>query len=134
MQEYEAALMIQKHWRMHAKRQTFFITLADVLVVQSVARRWIAKRLVIPYMKEQQMNNSDCVIVDDYDYRRNKEEQHTMQVLSRSVDQMEETDVLSLWKKRDRRPVRTNTAAVMESNDRAGKGEFQVLKDKQGNE
>lgn len=46
---YDAATTIQKNWRSYDCTMNYLHTVADVLVVQSVVRRWIASRYVSDY-------------------------------------------------------------------------------------
>jgi len=59
-----AATKIQSVWRGYAAETTFMRKLASVLMVQSLARRWVTMRLVVPYMLAARSGHFD----DDFDY------------------------------------------------------------------
>lgn len=105
--EDTAATMIQSRWRAYWAEQKYLHVLADILLVQSVARRWIAQRLVLPYLTSHNIQNSDCIVVDRYNHRRREEEERTKEVLNRSVEEMDATDVLGLWKRREKKNLKS---------------------------
>jgi IQ calmodulin-binding motif. len=49
---FDAATTIQKYWRSYDCTMNYLHTVADVLVVQSVVRRWIASRYVSDYREK----------------------------------------------------------------------------------
>ena len=53
----DCAVTIQKYWRCYDCTMNYLHTVADILIVQSVARRWLSKRYVVKYCynREQEM-------------------------------------------------------------------------------
>lgn len=51
--EVWAATKIQTRWRGYDAQMNYLHTLADILVVQSIARVWLTKRVVVPYLRAQ---------------------------------------------------------------------------------
>ena len=51
--QYVAAVKIQACCRSYLAHERYLNTLADVLIVQSIARRWIVNVFVVPYLKNE---------------------------------------------------------------------------------
>lgn len=53
----DAAITIQKYWRCYDCTMNYLHTVADILIVQSVVRRWLSKRYIVKYRhnREQEM-------------------------------------------------------------------------------
>lgn len=51
--EVWAATKIQARWRGYDAQMNYLHTLADILVVQSMARVWITQQLILPYLQSQ---------------------------------------------------------------------------------
>lgn len=53
----DSATTIQKYWRCYDCTMNYLHTVADILIVQSVVRRWLSKRYVVRYrcIREQEM-------------------------------------------------------------------------------
>ena len=98
--QYAAAAKIQACCRAFLVQERYLNTLADILIVQSMARRWIANNLVVPYLKSESIGNADCVVVDDYIHRRAQHKRHNEEPANRSLEEMDYSDVLGMCKKK----------------------------------
>ena len=98
--QYAAAAKIQACCRAFLVQERYLNTLADILIVQSMARRWIANNLVVPYLKSENIGNADCVVVGDYSHRRIEHTRHNEEPANRSVEEMDYSDVLGMCKKK----------------------------------
>lgn len=54
----DAALVIQKHWRSYDCTMNYLHSIADILIVQSVIRRWIAIRFVKRYREKRHYDSA----------------------------------------------------------------------------
>ena len=61
-----AATKIQAQWRCYATEMDYVRKLDSILLVQSLARRWVTRKLVLPYMI--MARNGDFGEIDDGEY------------------------------------------------------------------
>jgi hypothetical protein len=98
--QYAAAAKIQARCRAFLVQEQYLNLLADILIVQSTARRWIANNMVVPYLKSKNIGNTDCVLVDDFSHRRISHGRHNEELANCSVKKIDYSDVLGVCKKK----------------------------------
>lgn len=98
-----AATVIQSRWRSFDVQMNFMHTLADILIVQSVARRWLTMKLVVPYMQAEQLGGTECVVMDEYSRERfEREQMNRFRAMSTTEnDNVGIDELLKAWKDRD---------------------------------
>ena len=97
--QHDAATLIQSRWRGYCDRQQYLLTLADVIMVQSLARRLMARRVNISRRTPtQKIGKSYLAVVDGQKPTQQNGSAHRE---GGKFDSMEATDVLSFWKNRE---------------------------------
>mmetsp|Transcript_11200 Transcript_11200/g.16679 ORF Transcript_11200/g.16679 Transcript_11200/m.16679 type:complete len:109 (-) Transcript_11200:139-465(-) len=81
----------------------FMHSLADILIAQSVARRWLTLRLVQPYMQSKLMDGKECVIFDAKHHGRSEMREDENEELE--VSSVNTNDLVRMWKARGGRRI-----------------------------
>ena len=70
--ERNAATIIQSHFRSFHAQSEFIHSLADILLVQTICRRFLVQVQVMPTKRAVCIQDTDAVIVDEYSHRRER--------------------------------------------------------------
>jgi hypothetical protein len=102
--ESAAAIVIQCTWRSYDAQMNYIHSLADILLVQSIIRRFIANRRMAPLLQSSRLKGIQCQLVNKYSPKREVRE---MQVAQKEIDDGTKSsnnnmsDVLKAWKDRE---------------------------------
>ena len=111
-EEYIAATIIETRWRSYDCQMNYLHTMADILVAQSVVRRWIAtKRIASMQLLRLTLSNSDNRMATDHE---DEVGAPRMKIKSRingnqfqdlpdgDVEQMGTRGIMNVWKQREK--------------------------------
>jgi hypothetical protein len=99
--EYAAATKVQALFRAFSLQEKYLNILADILIVQSVARRWIAVTFEIPHLASGRVADTERMVEDDLNQQQQQVVEPCNEELpSRSMGEMSHNEVIGMWRKK----------------------------------